>query len=181
MIEEIDKQISIQLNLLSNWVKEMKFQPAFEFTTQLKDSDIDWSKLRHSGVYLIEVHVDDSMKLFEQWVEQFSYTWEHKVYEEYNTPRLIKKRIAEHVKQNSKGWVPLYIGKSKDISSRVKGHLFMPLEKQTYALKLMSRENLESYQLRLSVVPVVVKNYDAIMPKVEGLLRDRLNPLVGRQ
>jgi hypothetical protein len=45
----------------------------------------------------------------------------------------------------------------------------------------MARENLKNDSFRLSTLNVNVENYDAIVPKIEWQLRNRINPLIGKQ
>ena len=75
----------------------------------------------------------------------------------------------------------IYIGKSKNISKRVYEHIFLELNKKTFAMKLFARENLIDEIFRLSAIRIEIKNYDAIIPIVESELRNRFNPLIGRQ
>lgn len=48
-------------------------------------------------------------------------------------------------------------------------------------MKLLARENLQDQIYRLSKIRFDVRNYDTILPKVESQLRDRINPLIGKQ
>ena len=45
----------------------------------------------------------------------------------------------------------------------------------------MARENLKNDNFRLSAININVENYDAIVPKIEWQLRERINPLIGKQ
>ncbi len=45
----------------------------------------------------------------------------------------------------------------------------------------MSRGNLGDETFRLRVLSLRVKNYDSIVPEFEKNLRNRFNPIVGRQ
>lgn len=78
-------------------------------------------------------------------------------------------------------WVPIYLGKCRNIASRVIGHLELGLDQPTTALKLESRHNLKGKVFRLSTVRVDVVNYDLIVPSLERALRDKYNPILGRQ
>jgi len=40
---------------------------------------------------------------------------------------------------------------------------------------------MSGQRFRLSTIPVEVKNYDLIVPKLEAALRDVHNPILGRQ
>ncbi|WP_157970322.1 hypothetical protein [Albibacterium indicum] len=80
-----------------------------------------------------------------------------------------------------KEWIPLYIGKSRNIASRIHGHIFRELDKTTFAMKLKSRENLYGQRFRISYIKLDVNNYDMLVPYVERRLRNKINPIVGKQ
>jgi len=75
----------------------------------------------------------------------------------------------------------LYIGKSRNIGSRIHGHIYKELHKTTFALKLQARKNLKNEIFRLKTIRIDVKNYDAIVPRIEWQLRNKINPLIGKQ
>lgn len=116
---------------------------------------------------------------FESWVENFRNEWMNPKYVKCFTPNLTKKRVKEHTNMNE--WIPIYIGKSKRIEGRVHEHIFKELKKTTFALKLNSRDNLYDEIFRLSTVKMDLKNYDSLMPLIESTLRNRINPILGRQ
>ncbi|ENW08420.1 hypothetical protein F934_00007 [Acinetobacter beijerinckii ANC 3835] len=96
-----------------------------------------------------------------------------------NTPNFQKKRINHHVSLAE--WMPLYLGKSKNVGKRVLEHINLAINKKTYALKLKARRDMSNYKLRLCAVPIEVQHYDIIVPVLESKLRDRFNPLIGKQ
>jgi hypothetical protein len=55
------------------------------------------------------------------------------------------------------------------------------LHKPTFAMKLLARENLKEHTFRLNKIRLDIRNYDAIVPKLESQLRERINPLIGKQ
>lgn len=67
------------------------------------------------------------------------------------------------------------------MGGRVKEHIFKELGKNTFALKLMERTNLKNETFRLSTIKLEVENYDWIVPVIENSLRNRINPIIGRQ
>jgi hypothetical protein len=95
------------------------------------------------------------------------------------TPTIKKKRIAAHGQLEE--WIPIYLGKSKKISDRIGGHLCLDMDKRTFALKLLSRTNLVGETFRLNIINLNTENYDIVAPIVESELRNRINPLIGRQ
>lgn len=131
------------------------------------------------GIYRIDICTSGSACTAAEWIERFRVEWEHDDFKKKFTPNLKKKRIAFHTLLPE--WMPLYLGKSKNVGSRVLGHIQLPLEKTTFALKLEARPAMKKYELRLHALPVLVKNYDLIVPAFESALRDRFNPLIGKQ
>lgn len=131
------------------------------------------------GIYRIDISTTESACNVSEWIERFRIEWEHDDFKKKFTPNLKKKRIAFHTVLPE--WMPLYLGKSKNVSSRVLEHIHLPLEKTTFALKLKARPEMEKYRLRLHVLPVLVQNYDLIVPALESALRNRFNPLIGKQ
>jgi hypothetical protein len=75
----------------------------------------------------------------------------------------------------------VYLGKSKRVNKRLWEHVNLPIEKPTTALKLASRTNMNLNDFRFSTIKIEVVNYDLIMPQLESSLRDKHNPLLGRQ
>ena len=75
----------------------------------------------------------------------------------------------------------MYIGKSKKISSRIHQHIYKEIEKTTFALKLNAREHTKKEIFKLSVIKIPSENYDWIVPTLERSLRDKINPIIGKQ
>lgn len=79
--------------------------------------------------------------------------------------------------------VPFYLGKSEKVGSRIDQHLYLPPGKRTYALKLSHRSALLSgIDFKINWLPLATTrdNY-FLVSRVESLLRDRLNPIIGKQ
>jgi len=95
------------------------------------------------------------------------------------TPNFKENRIARHVTLPE--WLPLYLGKSKKVNTRVMEHINLPLHKSTFALQLKARPGLANRQFRLHTLRLPVKNHDLIAPVIESALRDRFTPLTGKQ
>ena len=178
-LASIDKELTKQLNLAKSLFDESLLQKICHFKINDRVEDIPWEKLSYPGIYLIEVKNDKSFSSFKDWVTKFQKEWENDLYQEKFTPNLKKKRIDKH--NILKDWIPLYLGKSKNIYKRVHGHIHLNLENKTYALKLLSRKHLENHVFRLSAMEIKVVNYDTIVPEVERKLRDIINPIIGKQ
>jgi hypothetical protein len=78
-------------------------------------------------------------------------------------------------------WLPLYIGKNKDIYKRIIEHIDLSPEKNTYAMKLRHRINTHGLEFRVTTLEFEVTNYDFIIPHIERSLREKYNPLIGKQ
>lgn len=90
-----------------------------------------------------------------------------------------KGRIKQH--SELKEWIPLYIGKSKNIGNRLREYRYLGRDNKTYALKLQSRDHLKDDRFRISTVRIDVINFDWIMPVAERYFRNERNPIIGRQ
>lgn len=179
IIEQIDKEITEQLELLKEKVKLIDLDEICEFKLDEAESKIPWNELKFKGIYLIEIKNTNEFDSFDLWIKDFKNEWEGDKYKYKFTPNTKKIRIKAH--KELKDWIPIYIGKSRNIESRVYGHLYKELHKTTFALKLLARENLINHTFRLKVLKVDVHNYDAIVPKIEWQLRNRINPIIGKQ
>ena len=179
MIEQIDKDITTQLEKVKEIGKELQFEEVCKFQVKKEIEEIPWEDLKHQGLYLIEVKNDKKHSEFKDWLNDFRAKWEDEKYLKKFTPNFKKKRINSH--SELKEWIPLYLGKSRNIRTRLKSHIFKELHKPTFAMKLLARENLKDQVFRLSKIRLDVKNYDTILPKVESQLRERINPLIGKQ
>ena len=179
MIKIIDEEITKQLELIRIFTNELHFEKICQFELNERLDNIPWEILSHSGLYLIEVKNNDNFPTFEEWVNDFKFRWEDKEYLRKFTPNFKLKRIKAHTKLEE--WIPLYIGKSKNIKSRLHGHIYKDLSKTTFAMKLLARENMKKEIFKISVINLDLKNYDAIIPVIENNLRNRINPLIGKQ
>ncbi|HUI58983.1 MAG TPA: hypothetical protein VLX90_02100, partial [Steroidobacteraceae bacterium] len=65
---------------------------------------------------------------------------------------------------------------------RVIEHIELPLNKPTWAMKLEARGRFfRANRFRLRTINLELTHYDMLMPVIERRLRDRLNPIVGKQ
>jgi hypothetical protein len=178
--EEISSKINQLNNELKEYAKSLEFEPKCEFTLENCDELIPWNEIKGKGVYFIEIKNNKNFDDFKTWVENFRLEWENPAYKRKFVPNLKKKRIK---KQDGEfgDWIPLYIGKSNNISGRVKEHIHKELDKHTFALKLNAREHAKKETFRLSVIQIPTENYNIIMPIIENALRGKLNPIIGRQ
>jgi hypothetical protein len=178
-LQDIDVAISKQLDLLQNEVKCIELVEICEFTLDEAGEKIPWDDLVHKGIYLFEIKNNHKFTSFDLWIENFKNIWESDKYRRHFTPNTRKVRINAHKELND--WIPLYIGKSRNVGRRVHEHLYKELHKTTFALKLQARTNLKNHIFRLKAIRIDVQNYDSIVPKVEWQLRNRINPIIGKQ
>lgn len=126
--------------------------------------------MNYSGIYFIELKNNKKFDTFNLWVDEFKKGWENEKYLRKFAPNLKKKRVIQHKELND--WSPIYIGKSKNIRSRVSEHIYLDLHRNTFALKLFARDNLREDNFRLSTLRIDVKNYDLIVPVIEKKIEE---------
>ena len=177
--QDIDLEITNFSNEIRAIAKELVFQEVCEFKPGESLCPESWNLLACPGVYLIEIKTEGGFEDFRSWVENFKLSWEKSEYIYEYVPNLKKKRIGKHT--DLKTWMPIYIGKSKWIGQRIKEHLYLDLKRHAFALKLSSRSNLTQHTFRVQIINIPVKNYDWIVPLVESTLREKYNPIIGRQ
>jgi len=178
-LNDVDNSLKAHAKQITTIAESLVFKPICEFTPRTAKDDIPWNDIVYSGVYLFEVKTDFENLDYNHWLTSFKEGWEAERYKRKFTPNFTKKRIKAH--NELLEWMPIYIGKSKQIGGRVHNHLYKELHKPTFAMKLRSRENLLDAEFRLSTVKIEVVNYNMILPKVESYLRNKINPLIGRQ
>lgn len=177
-MEIIDKKISSIKVELEEYSQSLKFEESFEFSISNLEN-IPWEKLECQGLYLIEIKNDLKHNLFNDWAKDFCLRWTHPLYVKRWVSNPKKKRLSKH--SELRDWIPIYIGKSQKINVRIHEHIHLRLEQPTTGLKLKVRENMQNEIFRLSIINIPTKNYDLVMPLFEKKLRDRINPIIGRQ
>lgn len=141
----------------------------------------DRKKSHKKGVYFFEIKTnqDDSLS---KWLESFSKKWQMLGVDKIYSPNIINKRIKKYEEENFlPEWMPLYLGISKELFSRIKEHINLKFTQTTYALKLKERDNLKDETFRVRFIEVETEYYDLLLPRLESILRDKLNPIVGKQ
>ncbi|WP_333601300.1 hypothetical protein [Flavobacterium sp.] len=177
-MENIDKKISaLQIELLE-FAQTLNFEESFEFSPSSLEK-IQWDKIECQGLYLIEIKNDSKFNHFKEWADEFCLKWTDPLYIKKWVPNPKKKRLSKH--SELKDWIPLYIGKSQKINARFYEHIYLRLEQPTTGLKLKARENMQNEVFRLSYINIPTQNYDWVMPVFENNLRNRINPILGRQ
>lgn len=137
------------------------------------------AKQDYQGIYRIDISTKGSSRDLMTWIKEFREEWEHPDFLRRFTPNLKDIRINSHTKLLP--WMPLYIGKSKNVGARVLEHINMGLDKNTFALKLAARPTMQNRRFRLHTLELPVTNYNILAPALESALRNRFNPIVGKQ
>lgn len=176
MIKDIDQKVTKILSDIEAYASLYTFKNVFEFNLH---RNVQLPEISNKpGIYLFEIYISEN-KSFVDWLNKFQPLWEHSDYQKSFTPNFKKKRIKENTNKND--WIPLYIGQSKKLSERIRQHLYLDIKKPTNALKLLSRTNIYGIKLRISIIEIDVKNNKIILPIIEHHLRERYNPVLGRQ
>ena len=183
-IIELDKTLTSSMQELRSLAKELQFINVVgsEFKLNKKHiSEIEWNSFQYKGLYLFEIKNNGSFNNFSDWINDFQSRWEDEKYLKCFTPNVRKKRIKEHMNKPLPEWIPLYIGKSQKVEGKVHEHIFKELNKTTFALKLNARENLYNETFRIKAIELGLGNYSELMASIESELRDKINPIIGRQ
>ena len=177
----IDNKITDQINLLDQLIHQLELKPVCKFKISNAENEINWERLGHPGIYLFEIQNSTQFKSFDSWSTDFLDRWEHDDYRKKFTPNSRKKRIKAHLNKHIEKWIPIYLGRAHNVGGRVRSHVYLELNKPRGALKLLARTNMYEETFRLSTISLQVVNYNVIVPRIEQLLRDRINPILGRQ
>ncbi len=179
-IKKIDRFLNTYNEKIKAEAEQLKPIKVCEFDMTKKGiKDIPYHKFDYPGIYFIHIKNNALHQTFESWAKEFVASWTHEQYKGKFVPNPKKIRIKQHLKLKS--WIPLYIGKSKNISKRISEHIHLEMDQKTYALKLKHRDHLKNDRFKISTIQVDVQNYDWIMPVLEQALRDKYNPIIGRQ
>ncbi|NVI84058.1 hypothetical protein [Janthinobacterium sp. BJB401] len=99
-------------------------------------------------------------------------------------PRYYPQRAKMHKEKLTNGeYLPFYLGKRLDIKDRLKGHIIGGGESKTYSLKLQSRpEIIKGIDFRFGFLPIPVHEHGYFcVALLEHAIRDRINPIIGKQ
>lgn len=186
IIKEFDNNISGYVEQLKEKIKDITFDSgkSVQFTIS---NDLDSKSLfkyeKKQGVYLFELNLEsenlNGVKKSTR-INNFADNWAKKKNDSFFSSSIIKKRLKTN-QEFDQQWLPLYIGKSKDLYKRISEHIELKPTSNTYAMKLKHRQNLEGVEFRFTTLEFDVDNYDFIIPYVERSLREEYHPLVGKQ
>lgn len=163
------------------------------------------------GLYLFEVNFQsffkDKMALYsnqnnskknsntqkrDYFFESLKKLWSESIEREGSSyPKVIKKRFLHHfclrpirINFESEEWIPFYLGINKNINGRVFQHI--KCDSSTFSMKLshLSESVFSKCPIRVStyVIPdIESKRRYLLVKEIEGIVRQRLHPLVGKQ
>ncbi len=185
MFTKIDNAINEELAKLKPVIDDLEFDEDSALMFELNEEvGTICNNHRFQGVYFFEVKLpacQNGEKTPEDLLDEFVTLWRDSAYHMKWTPGIKQSRLLANKQIASEGWIPLYIGKSRDVGKRVNDHIMMNLAKTQFAMKLKSRKNLYTYMFRVRFIKIDVLHYDMIVPYVERELRNRLNPIAGKQ
>jgi hypothetical protein len=175
IFDEMDRRLKITLEDFSVLAGQIQM----EHVCELSDEKTIAAQT-YPGVYKIDIKNNGTYPLLQDWMRWFQEKWDDPIVVKKFVPTTKLGQIKKHLELQE--WMPIYIGKSKKIASRVLEHIRLPLDKPTFAMKLRARGDFFAQNtFRLSVAHVNVHHYDLLMPMVELALRKRFNPIVGKQ
>ncbi|NEU09779.1 hypothetical protein GZH53_15740 [Flavihumibacter sp. R14] len=176
LLNQVDISLIEEAKKLHLMAECMEFIPIQEFTLDSQTKCICHDEYNLPGVYLFEIKVVVSTNII-AWMTDFTNLWRDVTFSW--VPGIKNVRVKSH--KELKDWMPIYIGKSKRVASRVNDHLLKSSAATTFAMKLKERTNLYGNTFRISWIPMDVRNYNMIVPAIESALRNRYNPIIGRQ
>ncbi|WPV65957.1 GIY-YIG nuclease family protein [Chitinophaga sp. LS1] len=174
---EIDQAISNEAARLRQLSGELVFENVIEFELNNNIPPIAEYLMHRKGVYFFQIKNKDLSLDVLSWVTTFTQLW--KDADVIWVPGIKKARVNAH--RSFDEWIPLYIGKSKNVGGRITEHIHQVKDRRTFSMKLKARANLHGEVLRVSWIPLDIVNYDMIAPAIESMLRERINPITGKQ
>lgn len=174
-IKDIEGKLEEINIILENYAKNSSFTFLDEMNLgNLTETDLE-ELSGNQGIYYFEIKKEISCE-FNLWIDDFKQRWSNTPVK--NSPKLIEKRLKN---ANHSEWVPLYIGKSKNIKKRVWEHFSLGPNSSTYGMKLLSRDNIGSEIIRVGFITIDTSHYDLVMSKIESVLRNDYKPIIGKQ
>jgi hypothetical protein len=142
-----------------------------------------WLNNTANTTYSTSTTSTDAMK--QKWFAEINKIWSGVG----NTPGFYKRRAEFHYGSEQDNnfrdsWIPLYVGKSKNVQSRIYEHI-EGLSAKTYGMKLSHRETLKyGIQFRVSYSPLYELGDDImyeLVKVIENKVRAEFNPIIGKQ
>ncbi|MGS2760988.1 hypothetical protein [Sinomicrobium sp. M5D2P9] len=183
-MKNIDHEISEQLKKLDEIINQQELELLGQFSLGDKEEELKslCKKLNNKkGIYIFEIKRDNSLG-FDEWITEFKNKFrggKDKRYLHQWTPNIVENRL-ENIRKKNEEWVPLYVGKAKNLGKRLETHIFSELGRPPFALKLIGRGNLNEELFRIKYFKIDVINYDLIAAYLEKTIRKNISPLSGK-
>ncbi|PKH62108.1 hypothetical protein CXF83_08500 [Shewanella sp. Choline-02u-19] len=173
-LEKLQVQLNESKNQMKKYVDTLKFGKQSFYEDFLTRTDISVP-----GIYKIEIRASSFTQQKDSWKIDFVKHWDMYKGKGCRTPSSKKIRFQRHNDILAGEWVPLYIGRSLDVRSRLDLHKNTPFKEAYQALKLIDRGIYESENFRVSFFELPKMNYEFISLYVEDAFREQINPIVG--
>lgn len=182
ILAQIDQRISLELERLALLAETLVFTEVALFKLNELMGAVPEEKHHYPGIYLFEIRADFSAKNCDEWLDEFTAIWLNAQEPLAWVPGIKQVRIKAHKKDGALSeWVPLYIGKSRNVGKRISEHILKEREKTTFAMKLKIRKVLHGQSFRVKALRLDIDNYDVIAPHLESFFREKWHPIVGKQ
>lgn len=166
-------------------IVDSKIKSEFNYN---KKVDISWyENYKHKiGIYYFEIKFNSisTNRKYNKIDEYLEKEWG--LSDRGANPSIIKDRVDKHdIKNNI--WIPFYIGKSKDLKTRLGQHInFTAKNKKTSALRLNEIENgiFKDADYRVRFIELDRYNGDDkywVVGRIESIIRNKINPICGKQ
>lgn len=176
-LSEFNEELSSISNRIKEKVKRLEEEmlldeSLYEFQLDNYENSKIVSLKETEGIYIFYIKRDI--------LDDFKKKWGEKIGR--HSPKIIEedKRIDKH-KNGKSEWIPLYIGKSKKVKSRIKEHITLKKKQTTSSMKLRERKEFDKDKFAIRIIPLNTEHYDFIAHPVESELRKLLNPIVGKK
>ncbi|WP_177763127.1 hypothetical protein [Flavobacterium sp. I3-2] len=186
ILKDFDSLIDQYILQIEEEISNVDFDSTASFEFKLNnefDSSIFKGKDKIRGLYFFEVDLDSTILKGQKRITKLNrliQDWGKKKNDSFFSSSVIKGKV-KHYDAFDKRWLPLYIGKNKDVYKRIIDHIELKSTSQTYAMKLRHRKNLNDINFRVSILNIDIVNYDFIVPHIERTLREKYKPIVGKQ
>lgn len=163
ILDKIEEEVD-SLNIDSpEWYK-YKFKLSEYENSKITTLDIN------QGIYIFYIHRNS--------FDNFRKKWDTSKIKRYS-PKIISGRIESYEKTKEK-WIPIYIGKSKELLKRIPQHINLTEKQSTSSMKLKAR-GFKDETFAVKIIPLETNHYGFIAHSVESTLRKKVNPIVGKE
>lgn len=185
IIQKVSKEMTLPVSELIkeiNVFKDVLLNGGTEFSLGNEIDQILQGLQNLKGLYLFQIKLPSGF----QRVEFFKNFWDKTREAEgaNNYPRVNGQRIQQGFSNNVDEWIPLYLGKSKELPARIKQHITLEKTSATYALKLKSQEGLfTDWHFKFSTISfnALDERFYFLCEILEEELRKVVCPIVGAQ